>query len=104
MYNYALSLEENLAFEIYQVINRYNSKLKGYNSFHFDNSVLDNLIFEISNKEDIRGKNLLFSYVLKEGVNIKSIELHLMTIGIKREFTDKSNHDENRYLVIRTMN
>lgn len=93
-----LSTEEAIAFEIYQILNDYNSKIKGYNDFHFDKSILDDFHFEIVN--DFYDKNVLFSYVLKEDTNINNIEFHLMTIGIKKEFTDKSNLDSKRYLAV----
>ena len=94
----ALSKEENIAFTIYQVLNDYNSKKKGYNDFHFDKSILEAFSFEIIN--DFNNKHVLFSYVLKPDTNIRNIEIHLMTIGITREFVDKSVSDKKRYLAV----
>jgi hypothetical protein len=97
-YEFPYSMEEHLAFEFYIVISKFNSKLKGCHFSKIDKSILGELNFEIVN--NFYNKNVLISYVLRNNTNIKKVELALKTIGIDVKFSDKSDLDKKRYLVI----
>lgn len=89
------TIEEDLAFEIwFSINNRINHLHLPIN----DHSFLDELNFEIIS--DFYHKDVLFSYVLKEKVNIPNIEISLMAIGLSRNFTDKSIPDQKKYLAV----
>lgn len=97
-YNGDLNPYENLALEIYQTIDSFQKEQKGYSSLELDKEILTNLNFEIVN--DFYDKNVLISYVLKPSTSIIEIELHLMFLGINKEFLNNSNPNKKRYLTV----
>jgi hypothetical protein len=89
------SIEEDLSFEIWLSINnRINQSCLPIN----DHSFLNSLNFEIIS--DFYNKDVLFSYALKEQINIRNIEISLMSIGINKTFKDNNNLDRRRYLAV----
>src|SRR4051812_32257007 len=88
--------EEDIAFEIWIATN--NRFRKNAQLSVLDNSFLKELNFEIIN--DFYNKDVIFSYVLKDRVNIRNIELSLMALGIQKQFSDKSVPDKKQYLAV----
>lgn len=89
------SIEEDLAFEIWLSI---NSRINKAHLPINDHSFLSELNFEIIS--DFYNKDVLFSYVIKEGINITNIEIGLMAIGINKTFIDKGLVNHKKYLTV----
>jgi hypothetical protein len=93
--------EERYALEIWQTINRYNSELKGFYTSEYPKELLNDLHFEILPKSQMSGRRNLFCISLKYlRVNVSKLHFHLMTIGVAKEFIDKSSSEEKNYLTI----
>jgi hypothetical protein len=99
------SAEEEKAFLIWGVINRFNNKGKDYYSPDFDRKILDNLNFEILSTSQMSNKNHLIGISLKyHSIDLNKLHLHLMTFGINKEFVDKTSTTdselEKKYLTV----
>ena len=90
--------EEKIALEILEAINLYNTKVNGF-SLEFNPDILNELNFEIV--DDFDSKNVLIAFVLKYSkLNLDKIHLHLMYLGIKKSFIDKSSFNSYQYLTV----
>jgi hypothetical protein len=96
--NHELSHPESLAWEIYKSVDNFQRTYKGFESLDLDKEILSDLNFGIIN--DFYNKNVLISYVLKPDTNVIEVELHLMFLGINKEFVDKSIRGKKRYLAV----
>jgi hypothetical protein len=98
------SPEEEKAFLIWGIINRYNNKGKDYYSPDFDRKILNDLHFEILSTSQMSNKNHLIGISLKyHSINLSKLHLHLMMLGINKEFIDKTSSEnelEKKYLTV----
>jgi hypothetical protein len=104
------SHEEEKAFLIWNVINKYYSEIKGFTTLEFPKQILNDLHFEILSKSEMIGKRHLICISLKyHSIDLSKLHLHLMTLGINKEFIcsipkesndDKSSLYDKSYLSI----
>lgn len=95
------SNEERYAFEIWQTINRYNNEKQGFYTSEFSKELLNDLHFEILPKFKMSGRRNLICISLKYlSVNFSKLHINLMTLGISKEFIDKSSSEEKNYLTV----
>jgi hypothetical protein len=99
------SSEEWKAYEIYLALNKYYSFIKGFTTLSFPKELVNDFYFEILNKDDMAGKNNIITISYNRDnpkLDLHLLNLHLMTLGIYREFIDKGSLENRRFITVWT--
>jgi hypothetical protein len=98
------SREDFKAHKIYVSILKYYEFLSGNKATEVPQNIINECYYEILNKNDLKGKKCLIIIPLNDKLNLSKLYHYMTTYRIRQIFTDKSNSNKKRYLVVWSTN